>query len=280
MSNIKISQLPSAGALSGSEILPIVQAGDTKSTSINSIIGQVGLQQVLDNNNTANQNILLDDGSGNISAISPLAVITSNGGDQIWLNPTNIRFDKGSPNSTSLLKTTNVTSDRNWEFPNASGTLALLSDIPSSSGWGLTGNSGTNPGTNFIGTTDNKDLVLKRNNVEYLKLDQYYGLVTNKNILCQDEYPDIKAASYIASNRSVSLNFDSSISATAGHIQFSNNGIIGYLLADNISGSNKNIQLPNASGTLAVSTTVGYSGSKTIGGQVYTWENGILITVV
>ncbi len=31
------------------------------------------------------------------------------------------------------------------------------------SGWGMTGNSGTTPGTNFIGTTDAKDLVIKTN---------------------------------------------------------------------------------------------------------------------
>lgn len=38
--------------------------------------------------------------------------------------------------------------------------------------WSLTGNSGTNPGTNFIGTTDNKDLVFKTNNVESIRLKQ------------------------------------------------------------------------------------------------------------
>lgn len=32
-------------------------------------------------------------------------------------------------------------------------------------GWGLTGNSGTNPATNFIGTTDGQDLVFRRNSV-------------------------------------------------------------------------------------------------------------------
>lgn len=35
----------------------------------------------------------------------------------------------------------------------------------SSSGWSLLGNGGTTPGTNFLGTTDDKDLVFKRNNV-------------------------------------------------------------------------------------------------------------------
>jgi len=32
--------------------------------------------------------------------------------------------------------------------------------------WSLTGNAGTTPGTNFIGTTDNQDLVFKRNGIE------------------------------------------------------------------------------------------------------------------
>jgi hypothetical protein len=34
----------------------------------------------------------------------------------------------------------------------------------STSGWGLTGNAGTNPAVNFIGTTDNNDVIFKRNN--------------------------------------------------------------------------------------------------------------------
>jgi Uncharacterized conserved protein (DUF2190) len=33
-------------------------------------------------------------------------------------------------------------------------------------GWRTNGNSGTNPSTNFIGTTDNKDFVIRRNNLE------------------------------------------------------------------------------------------------------------------
>ncbi|MBZ4252020.1 hypothetical protein LAJ57_14050, partial [Streptococcus pneumoniae] len=37
------------------------------------------------------------------------------------------------------------------------------------SGWQLTGNAGTTAGTNFIGTTDAQDLVIKRNSVEVAK---------------------------------------------------------------------------------------------------------------
>lgn len=40
----------------------------------------------------------------------------------------------------------------------------------STSDWNLSGNSGTTAGTNFIGTTDAKDLVLKTNNTEQMRV--------------------------------------------------------------------------------------------------------------
>src|SRR5574343_529518 len=49
----------------------------------------------------------------------------------------------------------------------------------SSSGWLLTGNSGTTAGTNFLGTTDNQDVVFKRNNVEAGRLGDNYTVFGN-----------------------------------------------------------------------------------------------------
>lgn len=40
-------------------------------------------------------------------------------------------------------------------------------------GWALTGNSGTTAGTNFIGTTDDKDFVVKTNSIERLRLKSF-----------------------------------------------------------------------------------------------------------
>ncbi len=40
----------------------------------------------------------------------------------------------------------------------------------SGTGWSTTGNSGTTAGTNFVGTTDNKDLVFKTNNAEEMRI--------------------------------------------------------------------------------------------------------------
>ncbi len=39
------------------------------------------------------------------------------------------------------------------------------------SGWGLTGNSGTTSGTNYLGTSDNKSLNFRTNNLQALKID-------------------------------------------------------------------------------------------------------------
>ena len=50
------------------------------------------------------------------------------------------------------------------------------------SGWGLTGNTGTNPAVNFMGTMDNNDVVFKSNNTEGLRIksNQNVGVgVTN-----------------------------------------------------------------------------------------------------
>lgn len=49
-------------------------------------------------------------------------------------------------------------------------TTLFLSIVYSAQTWNTTGNSGTNPTTNFIGTTDNQPLVLKANNKEGLRI--------------------------------------------------------------------------------------------------------------
>ena len=73
-----------------------------------------------------------------------------------------------------------LTADRLYTFPDKSGTFAMLSDL-AGGGWSTTGNAGTNASVNFIGTTDNVDLVFKRNNLELMRLSQYQALY-NTNI--------------------------------------------------------------------------------------------------
>jgi len=79
---------------------------------------------------------------------------------------------------TNLIQSGSQTSNYTLTLPSAlpasngyvlsSTTAGVMSWIsPPSSGWSLTGNSGTTAGTNFIGTTDATDLVFKTNSVEY-----------------------------------------------------------------------------------------------------------------
>lgn len=52
----------------------------------------------------------------------------------------------------------------------ASGNVILVNDGVGTSGWGSTGNSGTNPSTNFLGTADFTDLTFRTNNLERFRL--------------------------------------------------------------------------------------------------------------
>jgi hypothetical protein len=52
---------------------------------------------------------------------------------------------------------------------NANGTVACQAVGTGATGWGLTGNAGTTEGTNFLGTTDAHDLVVKTNGSEVFR---------------------------------------------------------------------------------------------------------------
>lgn len=58
-------------------------------------------------------------------------------------------------------------------------------------GWSTTGNSGTTAGTNFIGTTDNQNLVVKTNNTTDLTISNtgWGGLITYANNRSSSTYP-------------------------------------------------------------------------------------------
>ncbi|WP_315816574.1 hypothetical protein [Paraflavitalea speifideaquila] len=52
--------------------------------------------------------------------------------------------------------------------------------------WSLTGNSSTTPGTHFLGTTDNKNLIIKTNNLEAMTI------TANGNLGVGTLYPKAK----------------------------------------------------------------------------------------
>jgi hypothetical protein len=57
--------------------------------------------------------------------------------------------------------------------------IVLASSFSFAQSWNLTGNAATNPSTNFLGTTDAKDLIIKTGNVERMNINSV-GKITLK----------------------------------------------------------------------------------------------------
>ncbi len=68
----------------------------------------------------------------------------------------------GTIRSTGFILTTGAGSGKVL----TSDATGIATWVQPSSSWLLSGNGGTTPGTNFVGTTDNQNLVFKRNNVQ------------------------------------------------------------------------------------------------------------------
>ena len=64
---------------------------------------------------------------------------------------------------------------------NAVIVFAFVTLTTAAQSWNLTGNNGTAPGTNFIGTKDNKAFVFRTNNIEQMRINNigYLGIGTN-----------------------------------------------------------------------------------------------------
>ena len=123
---------------------------------------------------------------------------------------------------------------------NGSGTASWQSVSSLASGWSLSGNSNTNPSSNFIGTTDNQSLVFKANSQLAGKIDLIYN---NTSLGYQ--------SAYSANNgtNNTFLGYQAGYANTSGP---SNTGVGSIALNANTSGSN-NAAL--GSGALAANTT-------------------------
>jgi hypothetical protein len=119
MADTKISALPSAGALSGTEPVPIVQGGATVKTTVQDIadLATPDLQQVLDAGNTSTTSLGIVNGLGESVEIKPnqIKIVNTLAAEAVITSP-------------------NLTTTTNFELPNKLGgieTFAMLSDLTS-----------------------------------------------------------------------------------------------------------------------------------------------------
>jgi len=130
------------------------------------------------NSPPVNGYVMSTDNNGFASWVNPTSIFSLTGGYGINYSAPNISVDTTvitsqtrlnktvalyQPLKTNLTSIGNLSNATGYLYNNGSGTFSYANI----SGWGLTGNSGTTAGTNFIGTTDATDLVLKANSVEH-----------------------------------------------------------------------------------------------------------------
>ena len=118
------------------------------------------------------------------SGTTRITILNSNGNVGIGTTtPTQKLHVQGNIRATSLasgangaIVRTNTNGDMALTNFTGSATQVLLGNgtfgtaNTSETAWQLTGNAGTTPGTNFIGTTDAKDVVFKTNNSEIMRI--------------------------------------------------------------------------------------------------------------
>jgi hypothetical protein len=123
--------------------------------------------------NTADR--IFDIGNGtSTSSTSDALTILKNGNVGIGNNAPTRTLQVNGTTSTTNLQMTNGAATGYLLQSDASGNATWVSATTAANAWGLTGNAGTTTGTNFIGTTDNKDLEIKVNN-------QMSGIIENNN---------------------------------------------------------------------------------------------------
>jgi hypothetical protein len=117
MADTKISALPSAGALAGTEPLPIVQGGNTVKTTVQAVANLVttpDLQQVTTAGSTTSVGITVDNGAGESVQIKH---------DQIIIN---------NALGNATITSPNLTTATEFQIPDKAGpteTFAMLSDL-------------------------------------------------------------------------------------------------------------------------------------------------------
>ncbi len=87
------------------------------------------------------------------------------------LIPRLTQAERDAINSPALWLLIFNTTAQQFEYWNGSQWIPLISGTTlTSSSWSLTGNAGTDPATNFLGTTDNQPLVIRTNNTEVIRI--------------------------------------------------------------------------------------------------------------
>ena len=202
-----------------------------------------------------------------------LSFATSDGQTQMILQKDTGNFGIGGIIPTEKLEVDGKTKTTNLQVTSLAGVGKVLTSdatgnatwqTPSAgNGWTITGNAGTNPTTNFIGTTDNNNIVFKRNNIISGRIETQNTSYGNGSL-----NPASTGLYNVAlGNSSMSVNTSGGFNSAAGYFCLRNNTTggsncaSGYgALQNNITGNNN-----TANGSGALSENQGGSNNTAIG---------------
>ena len=126
-------------------------------------------------NATANKNLLFFTGGTTasnermrIDGTGKIGIATTSPGNFLEVGGTNITTGVSGLRLTNLGTATTATTNTKLLSVNSNGDV-IVTNNPASTNWLYTGNSGTNPAVNFLGTTDDKQMILKSNGQSYLE---------------------------------------------------------------------------------------------------------------
>lgn len=129
-------------------------------------------------------------GIGTVTPSGSLEIVSNNEGliiPRIALTSTTDSTTVQTLTVSEIIYNTASISDVTPGFYYWNGTIWIRIGSEASNSWELLGNSGTIPGTNFIGTTDAQDLVFKTNNTENVRIEK-----DNGNLLVGGTYPSAR----------------------------------------------------------------------------------------
>jgi hypothetical protein len=152
---------------------------------------------------------------------------------------------------------------------NAAVSSFVAANLPS--GWWLAGNAGTTPGTDFIGTTDAKDLIIKTNNTQRVIIGSTGDITTLNNLAAVKSSGNAITCTDGLFSYAALINDPST--ADGGYLYLQNNiGVATSLKATNLT-SARTHQLPDASGTVALTSDITTFTRK------FSITNGQLLTI-
>lgn len=176
----KVSVVPTSGTIDGTSAFYIQGKNETTTIASGSTEYEVrkatpmryGNRTMSSAGTITNPEIVTNVVAGSAYAIVlPSSILYPN--SMMAINKTGASVITLTPQGGQTVGKTTLSTQGYYVF-RANGSSWDLVTVPEAAvvaaGWSLTGNSGTVAGTNFIGTTDNVDVIIKRNNIDQIKI--------------------------------------------------------------------------------------------------------------